>query len=67
MANHYGTTVIPRSEVQPGTLIIHGGRKMRASANVEKGLYAFSLHEQTRITTEKVEICLNYRGEPLIH
>ncbi|ALB67186.1 hypothetical protein AFK67_12125 [Cronobacter dublinensis subsp. dublinensis LMG 23823] len=67
MVEHFGTTQIPRKEVKPGTVIKHGGRVMVASANVAKGLYAFSLLEQTRITAEEVEVCLNYRGEPLIH
>lgn len=64
MHSHYGTQMMPRSEVLPGTLIKHNGRTMRSSANIEKGLYAFTLLEQTLIKSELVEVFLNDRGKP---
>ncbi|WP_144814132.1 cell division protein FtsZ [Enterobacter sp. DE0047] len=64
MLNHYGTQMVPRSEVLPGTRIKHDGRTMRSSANIEKGLYAFTLHEKTLIKSELVEVFLNNRGLP---
>lgn len=64
---HYGTASVPRGEVLPGTLLQHHGRAYRASANVEKGLYAFNIFEKTIIKSDSVVVLLNDRGEPLIH
>lgn len=43
---HYGTASVPRGEVLPGTMLQHHGKTYRASANVEKGLYAFNIFEK---------------------
>ncbi|MBF4173310.1 cell division protein FtsZ, partial [Enterobacter kobei] len=39
----------------------------RASANVEKGLYAFNIFEKTIIKSDSVVVLLNERGEPMVH
>ncbi|MBS1204578.1 MAG: kil [Proteobacteria bacterium] len=67
IAHHYGTDLIPRKEVKPGTAIKYNGRDYRASANVSKGLYAFSLLEKTIIKHEFIEVYLNQSGKPLMH
>ncbi|ERM13421.1 cell division protein FtsZ [Pantoea ananatis BRT175] len=63
----YGTALLPRRDVLPGTLIRHNGKSWLASANVEKGLYAISGIEKIRITSESVEIVLNNRGQPQVN
>ncbi|XTZ40031.1 cell division protein FtsZ [Salmonella enterica] len=65
--HHYGTDIIPRKDVKPGTAIKHNGRYYRASANVIKGLYAFTLFEKTIIKNEFIEVYLNKSGKPLMH
>ncbi|EAS4950836.1 cell division protein FtsZ, partial [Salmonella enterica subsp. enterica serovar Ruiru] len=40
---NYGTTTLPRTSVVPGMLVKYQGRTYRASANVGKGLYLFTL------------------------
>lgn len=64
---HYGTASVPRSEVLPGTMLQHHGKTYRASANVEKGLYAFNIFEKTIIKSDSVVVLLNERGEPMVH
>lgn len=66
IAHHYGTELIPRKNVVPGTAIKHNGRDYRASANVSKGLYAFSLAEKTLIKHDLIEVYLNQKGKPLM-
>lgn len=63
---HYGTDLKPRNEIAPGTLVKYNGRTYRASANVARGLYIFSLIERTVIKSDKVEVLLNGNGQPLI-
>lgn len=63
----YGTALLPRRDVLPGTLIRYNGKSWLASANVEKGLYAISGIEKIRITSESVEIVLNKRGQPQVN
>lgn len=63
----YGTALMPRRDVLPGTLIRHNGKSWLASANVDKGLYARTLLENIRITSEKIEVVLNSRGQPQIN
>lgn len=63
----YGTALLPRRDVLPGTMIRHNGKSWQASANVDKGLYARTLVENIRITSEKVEVILNSRGQPQIN
>lgn len=64
---HYGTDLIPRGDIAPGTLVRHNGRTYRASANVSRGLYVYSLIERTIIRSDKVEVLLNGNGRPLIN
>lgn len=66
MAN-YGTTTLPRTSVVPGMLVKYQGRTYRASANVDKGLYLFTLLERLRTTNEEIEVYLNQYGRPAIH
>lgn len=63
----YGTALLPRRDVLPGTMIRHNGKSWQASANVDKGLYARTLVESIRITSEEVEVVLNSRGQPQIN
>ncbi|EER5061711.1 cell division inhibitor protein [Escherichia coli] len=63
---HYGTALVSREEVKPGTAILYNGRYYMASANVNNALYAHSLIEKIRIISETIEICLNHKGKPLI-
>lgn len=63
----YGTALMPRRDVLPGTLIRHNGKSWQASANVDKGLYARTLVESIRITSEEIEVVLNSRGQPQIN
>lgn len=63
----YGTALMPRRDVLPGTLIKHNGKAWQASANVDKGLYAKTLFECIRITSENIEVVLNKRGQPQIN
>ncbi|KTS29718.1 hypothetical protein [Pantoea stewartii] len=63
----YGTALLPRRDVLPGTLIRYNGKSWLASANVDKGLYARSVFESVRITSEKIEVVLNNRGQPQIN
>lgn len=63
---HYGTISKPRIDVLPGTILQHHGKIYRASANVEKGLYAFNLFEKTIIKSDSVIVLLNSCGKPLI-
>ncbi|QHM71318.1 cell division protein FtsZ [Mixta intestinalis] len=63
----YGTTHLPRDNVQPGMLVRHKGRTWRASANVMQGLYLDSLAVKTRVTDELIEVCLDHRGQPATH
>lgn len=65
MAN-YGTTTLPET-VFYGMLVKYQGRTYRASANVGKGLYLFTLFERLRITSEEIEVYLNQHGKPAIH
>ncbi|EFQ7362149.1 cell division protein FtsZ, partial [Salmonella enterica] len=53
---NYGTTTLPRTSVVPGMLVKYQGRTYRASANVGKGLYLFTLFERLRITNEEIEV-----------
>ncbi|WP_320728255.1 hypothetical protein [Enterobacter ludwigii] len=66
IVHHYGTDFIPRKSVKPGTAIKYKGRDYKASANVSKGLYAFSLFEKTLIKNEFIEVYLNHQGTPLM-
>ncbi|ELL0227534.1 cell division protein FtsZ [Salmonella enterica] len=61
---NYGTTTLPRTSVVPGMLVKYQGRTYRASANVGKGLYLFTL---LRITNEEIEVYLNQHGKPATH
>lgn len=63
----YGTAFMPRHAVVPGTMIKHNGKYWRASANLEKGLYALSPSEVIRISSNIIEVMLNQRGLPLIN
>ncbi|MEG5996938.1 cell division protein FtsZ [Enterobacter ludwigii] len=63
MAN-YGTTTLPRTSVLPGMLVKYQGRTYRASANVGKGLYLFTLFERLLTTSEEIEVYLNQHGKP---
>ena len=40
---HYGTALVSREDVKPGTAILYNGRYYMASANVNNALYAHSL------------------------
>ncbi|EJE5205263.1 cell division protein FtsZ [Salmonella enterica] len=64
---NYGTTTLPRTRVVPGMLVKYQGRTYRASANVGKGLYLFTLFERLRITNEEIEVYLNQQGKPATH
>ncbi|HBB9769165.1 TPA: cell division inhibitor protein [Escherichia coli] len=63
---HYGTALVSRADVKPGTAILHNGRYYRASVNVKHALYAHSLIENVRIISDAIEIYLNHKGQPLI-
>lgn len=64
---YYGTELRPRGEIQPGTLVKYKGRTYRASANVDKGLYLYTLSEKLRTTSNEIEVYLNQYGKPAIH
>lgn len=63
----YGTALMPRHAVVPGTMIKHKGKYWRASANMPKGLYAMTPSEVTRINSNIIEVMLNQRGLPLVN
>ncbi|CAM3063337.1 cell division inhibitor protein [Escherichia coli] len=63
---HYGTALVSREDVKPGTAILYNGRYYMASANVNNALYAHSLIEKIRIISDAIEIYLNNKGQPLI-
>lgn len=67
IAHHYGTRMEPRKVVEPGTYVKHDGRIYTASANVEKGLYIYTVMVKTIIKSDEVEIFLNGEGNPLTH
>ncbi|WP_186789603.1 cell division protein FtsZ [Salmonella enterica] len=64
---NYGTTTLPRTSVVPGMLVKYQGRTYRASANVGKGLYLFTLFERLRTTNDEIEVYLNQHGKPATH
>ena len=45
-------------------LVKYQGRTYRASANVGKGLYLFTLFERLLTTSEEIEVYLNQHGKP---
>lgn len=63
----YGTQEVIRQCVLPGMLVKYQGKTWRASANTRGKLYLFNLTESKRISDYLVEICLDSRGQPLIH
>lgn len=56
------TKRILREDVEPGMMVLHKGRTMRASANTAKGLYLHSVIAVTRTTETEVEVLLDRKG-----
>ncbi|EIS4806092.1 hypothetical protein ACSD30_000768 [Escherichia coli] len=64
---HYGTKLVERGEVKPGTLLLYNGKIYTASANVKTGLHINTLLEKTIVKSNFITVFLDGKGDHLIN